>query len=351
MKTLKILPAIALMATLAFTPLNTSADPVAGSAHCNLPAPASPSLPEALQNAMAYGANNFTKNLINVNPADPKALCTPALLRGSQTIFGGAGLFLWRCTNNPTGAFAQEHGNRPSWILNWSNSVPFLVSSLYFKLGSTDLANALYFAGNLATNAQNPTQVLTFSTTLVGELRDTNGVLLGSYHNGEEIATHPVTRVVAVIRDGWFVNNTNEVGLDLTYFKSNLMPSPSYGMSAEFYSVDGSGNKDFSITNFISSYMKFYQNPYWDGANWHFLVDGQDQMGLTYTLERTLSDMNPENIQWTKVMSGPAGELVDPHYDSMAFYRVGQDAPSIPIYKEAFGPQFTPTRMVVNGPE
>ena len=117
-----------------------------------VPASSSPNLNSSIQNVMDFQATGVIGLIPTDIATDPAALYQPNLLRVSEIIFTPASINLWEATNGPTGSFASENGQRLAWGVDWKDANTFLVSSIYFKVWSSDHYDTLLYAGNLATN-------------------------------------------------------------------------------------------------------------------------------------------------------------------------------------------------------
>jgi hypothetical protein len=280
----------------------------------------SPSNSTSLQNAMSFMDKGGVTGYISTDVEnDPTALNMPGILRGSQIIYGPANLKFWDGTNNPSGNFSNQCGSRIAWGLDWSNSVPFLASDVFFTLSSSDPANALSYVGNIATNTTTGLP-LTFSTTLRGELWHA-GVKVSSYFNGEDVATHPVNRVIALIREGYYATDMNMVQLNLSYFRGQM----NFGSMANFYTKQGDGIVN-SFTNSVNSHVQLVSPLFKVGDSWHFMIKGQRSLGLVYTLERSPII---EPALWFVVSTGPEGHRADnTATGKTAFYRLKESLSS-----------------------
>ncbi len=297
----------------------------------------------SLQGAMAFLDKGRVVGQISTDTTrDPAALNTPHILRGSQIISCPTNLSVWDCTNS-TGNFAAQGGSRIGWGLSWSNKTPFLASSIYFRLWSSDPANSLLYVGNVATNTSSG-EALTFSSTLRGELWDSNGNIIMAYHNGESISGHPVNRVMPLIREGWYATNMVQIAAFLNYFKSEL----EFTNFAAFYQLDNSGRVVAGITNFVST-RPYINMPIWSAdSRWHVQVEGQRQIGLNYYLQRTASLDSPS---WQAIAGGPEGWFIAGTNMPAAFFRaMSTNGPVTPFARSR---TLIPSIKVVvsNGPE
>lgn len=271
--------------------------------------PNSPDNNSSIQNVMSYVDRGEVIGLI---PTDittiPSALNMPPILRGSELNFGPVGMWDSRAAS---GVFAQQSGQRIGWTLDYSNSVPFLASSINFQVWSSDPANTLRFSGNIASNG---TTALTFSPTLRGEYYGPNGK--ETYYNGESIAGHPVNRVIPFIRLGYLVTDTNQAQMNLNYFR-NQMQMTNY---VAFY------NSTWGVTNWISSLGHLTAHAANGNGDKIVVLAGQRQLGqlgqpgLTYTLKRTLS-LNKGEVSWETVATGLRDGGSYTNTLPMAFYR------------------------------
>lgn len=308
-----------------------------------LTAAGSPSNNACLQNAMSYMDKGWTIGYIPTDfTSDPAALNMPHVLRACQIISGPTSLALWDGTNAPTGNFTNQCGSRIGWGLDWKDTNQFLVSEIYFRLWSSEPANSLLYSGNLATNTANGLP-LAFSSFLRGELLDANGNIVADYHNGESIADHPVNRVMALIREGYYAPDMATVALDLSYFKDEM----NFVNFASFTTVNGSGT-----TNQISS--RLFINPPARSASdgkWYVPIEGQRQLGFTYYLLQTTS-LNHPRI-WLTIAGGHEGLLGAGAYSPDSYFQ-GMESNGV---SQAFAPALVgkkaqaPTVSVSNGDE
>ena len=317
-----------------------------------IPAPTSTNNNGALQNAFSYAESGWSAGYIPLYSGsnDVRSLNIPVIWRASEIIYGPASFQFWDATNSTSG----ESGSRLLRIGDITNTTPFYAREIWFKNASTDFPNALGYEGNLATNTST-NMVLTFSPTLRGELRDTNGTLIRTYVPGESL-TNPVTRIMSGIRVGWFVNNTNEIALDLSYFKGHMNQTPQLATTIMFYTKDGGGNVADSGTNNLSAHW-MWGKPYWNGSNWAVPVAGQRQLGLTYHLWRTLG-LEEDVVNWLEIATGPQGSITDPEITGgnvamhqRAFYFVTESAPNPPVFNKSSVAPSAPQLVIENGPE
>lgn len=351
MKTNKLLlnAAIGLLASVFFTSTAVyaaSASIKFASHYFVVTAPTSTNNPACLQNVMDSMDPSSGGYLVrNTRANNPTVVNSPGIWRVSQTIYGPANLYLHDATNNPSGIWAGENGERLGWGTEaWDATNTFLASDIYFRISSTDNANTLNYPGNIATNTSGGAG-LNFSPTLRGELW-TNGTII-SYNNGESVAGHPVNRVVCLIRLGYFVNNMSEVALDLNYFKNHLHMTN----FAAFYAKDGNGNVVAGHTNYVTTYPHPVPSVVVNHTSGQVTVDveGQRQLGLSYLLWRQvpICSTNP----WVQVgVSAPEGFFVDNQVFANAGY-MASEGPTPPAPSSLMLSQAAPTLQVFNGPE
>ena len=282
---------------------------------------------------------------IGTRANDPVTVNSPGVLRGCQIIYSSA-FTLWDGVLNPTGNFATQYGSRLAWGLTAEDRTnAFLASDIYFALSSSDSANTLGYTGNVATNTAN-NLALTFSSTLRGEVLDVNGNVTASYHNGELVATHPVNRVYALIRIGYFASSTDQVGLNLNYFKNHMQMTN----FAAFYAKDGSGTVVVGQTNQLTSRVHPSPNVQASVLLNKAIVDieGQRQMGLGYILWRK-SPLNSSNA-WVQIgTSGPEGYFVDTNFLAEAYYKASEGPMIAQTFLSApYDPKYVPTLQVYN---
>lgn len=128
----------------------------------------SPSNSFSLQNVMSYIDKRGVVGLISTDIAgDPAAINCPHMLRVCDIVYSPASYYMWDATNAPAGAFALQNGKRLGWGLDWTDTTPFLASDIYFSCNSSEPANSLHYAGNIATNTDDGL-ALTFSPTQIG---------------------------------------------------------------------------------------------------------------------------------------------------------------------------------------
>lgn len=241
-------------------------------------APTSANNNSSIQNVMSFVDKGGVTGLIPLNrEVNPAALYRPHILEVSDIIYSPASLKLWDVVGEPDGVFSNENGSRLAWSLDYKNTTPFLVSDVYFRLWSSDAANTIRFSGNIATNGTAP---LTFSPTLRGELWDESGNKVAVYYNGETVADHPVNRVIALIRLGYYVTDMSQVQLDLDYFR-NEMTITNF---AAFYTASGLGE-----TNCVCSRPFLTPNRANNNGDELVTLEGQRRIGMTYSLEQTPS--------------------------------------------------------------
>jgi len=283
-------------------------------------APTSPSNSLCLQNVMNFLDKGNVTGLIPTDyNSNPVALYQPHILRVSDFIYTPVNYPLHDATNGPTGPFAFQNGGRIGWSCDWKNRTPFLASDIYFGCDSDEPAHSLYYVGNIATNTFNGLP-LAFSSTLRGELWDADGKPIAWYYNGESVANHPVNRVICLIREGYYAADTNQVVLDLNYFKGH------HPMKAcvQFYMNNGqSGGLCMDsrpwfgltgVTNKIGVYT----------------LECQRQLGLTYTIQGVPENMNPPQL-WNNLYSGVGDSFsfVGPYYPN-GFFRAFEGTVIIP---------------------
>jgi hypothetical protein len=257
-------------------------------------APTSTNNDSSIQNVMSYLDKGGVVGLIPTDIAtNPAALDMPHILRASEIIFGPANFNIWDATNNPSGNFASENGQRLAWGLDWKDTNTFLASDISFKLWSSDPANTLRYSGNLATDTVSGV-VLTFSYSLRGELWDANGNVIATYYNGESVAGHPVNRVLGLVRLGYYCTTANNIKNDLGYFLDE-MPLTNF---VAFFMSNGDGT-----TNWISSNPHLTAHAADANGNQLVTLEGQRELGLSYSLLETLS-LNPDQINWFTVETG-----------------------------------------------
>jgi hypothetical protein len=312
-----------------------------------VPAANSTNISTSLQNLYGYVGGGWRVGYINTDVAhNPAALNLPNVLRASQIIFGSTNRY--RDAVPATGASAGEHGSRIAWAIDWKQASPFLASSVYFALRSTDPANTLGYSGNMATNTSGGA-ALKFSTTLRGELWDSSGNIVASYHNGESVATHPINRLIGTIRIGWFADSWETINLDLNYFKT-VMNGGSFASVAVFYMKGADGSVVAGVTNQMTC-RPFVHSPIRNGTNMVVTVEGQRHLGLTYELLRK-PILGTLGVPWVSVSEGPEGVLIDPtEVGFQAYYKVRETAPTPPLYAGQVGGNNPPILMVENGPE
>lgn len=328
MKKIKSLTALLIAVAMSFT-LSVKAES-ARTRFFVITGPTSPSNNSSIQNVMSFVDRGEVVGLIPTDiTTDPAALNMPPLLRGSELNFGPTGMWDSRAA---TGVFAQQSGQRIGWTLDYSNSVPFLASSINFRVWSSDPANTLRFSGNIASNG---TTALTFSPTLRGEYYGPNGK--ETYYNGEVIATHPVNRVIPFIRLGYQVTDTNQAQLNLNYFR-NQMQMTNY---VAFYT------STWGVTNWVSSLGHLTAHAANGNGNKIVVLRGQRQIGLTYTLKRTLS-LNPGEVSWQTVATGLVDGGSYTNTLPIAFYRSYEEGITSAARAASAA---SPVLKVWNGPE
>jgi len=315
-----------------------------------LTAAGSPSNSACFQNAMSFLDKGEVIGYISTDLTnDPAAVNRPHVVRGCQIIAGPPGFDIWDGTNNPLGNFTGQCGSRIGWGVDWSDTNLFLASDIYFHTWSTDPANTLYYAGNLATNAADGTP-LVFSSTLRGELWNADGSVT-AYYQGETVADHPVNRVIALIRVGYFATNMIQVASDLNYFKDEMAPN-SLTNFVSFTKYDGSGNVVAGATNHMSS-DEYLDDPVWSLADgtYYVQVEGQRLLGLTYYLLWSPS-LSTDPVVWNIISGGPEGFLKAGTNGPTAFFR-GYESNGIaaPFSMLAKVPISKPLIQVSNGDE
>ena len=258
-------------------------------------APTSPSNSICLQNIMSYMDKGNVLGAISTDIGNnPAALNAQSwCLRACDMIYSAAGYYMWDLTNSPTGNFALQNGKRRAWgYRRTDHTHTFYANDIWFRLSSSDAANSMLYAGNLATNTADGT-LLTFSSTLRGQVLDAQGNVVADYHNGESILTHPVNRIYALIREGYYVTDQNSCALAANYFKSQMTLTN----FAAFYMADGTG-----ATNSINS--RPYPIAHAADANGNKIVtcQYQRQLGLNYSLLMT-TNLRPPEV-WTTVETG-----------------------------------------------
>jgi hypothetical protein len=208
----------------------------------------------------------------------------------------------------------------------------------------------MHYAGNIATNTTDGTP-LAFSSTLRGYLWNSDGTT-NVYDNGEVVATHPVNRVLGIIREGYYASDTNALALDANYFK-NHMPMQ---VTARFYMQNGSsGSRTLSTAPWLD------EIGYTDGGFGLTQLEGQRQLGMTYSLQGTtaLNDpLNPDNgISWTNLVTGILdGYVYTGTYLPNGFFRAREGnviLPSalLPSLRTVQVTESAPSIKVSNGPE
>lgn len=319
-----------------------------------LPASTSPSNPYALQNIYNFVGKGWVTGDISTNIAiDPAALNRPRVLRGCQIITTPANLYTWDGTNNPSGNFANQNGSRLGWALDWYDTNAFLASDIYFHVRSSDSTyDTMEYSGNIATNGVLP---LAFSSTLVGEVWS-NGVLAASYHAGEAVATHPVNRVIGLIRESYFATNMDQVVMWLAYVKG----SKDFTNYIVFSMLDYEGRVIAGATNQIST--RFFLNPavFWSQSEQRSYVgiEGQRQMDFTYYLQGTNRLDHPVTwaTPWPTIACGPEGVFNggtnSPYYFFRAVESNGIATPFSPSLRQLAGEKpIVPAMVSMNGEE
>jgi hypothetical protein len=305
-------------------------------------APLSPSNAASLQNAMSFIDKDGVLGLIPIDIGnDPAALNMPHMWRVCDAVFSTSPSFtMWDATNNPTGNFANQYGKRRGWGLDWRNITPFHASDIWFFVKSSDAANASGYSGNLATNTSDGSALI-FSTTLRGELWDSSGQVIETYYSGESVSTHPVNRVMALIREGYTCSGDASLAIALTYFRNQIPITNTCG----FYMLNGSG-----ATNFVTS--RPYCNPPYKGEDGKFsiYVEGQRQLGTGYYLNRSPL-IRP--TAWTTIATNHEGIFIDQASSvdvPASFYRAIEFSP----FSKALttkGEVEAPKLVISNGPE
>ncbi len=317
-------------------------------------APTSPSNSFSLQNVMSYMDKHGVIGLIPTDIANnPAALNRPNILRACDIIYSSANYDMWDATNNPTGAFAVQNGKRASGGLDWQQTTPFLASDVYFVFDSDEPAHSLHYAGNVATNTANGSP-LTFSSTLRGELWDETGKPIAQYYNGESVATHPINRLLCLIREGWYVTDSNGLGLDLNYFKNHM----TIGFCTQFYMMNGQGQSKCQSS---SPWLDVIGTTNVNGQGYGvFSLEGQRQLGMTYTIEGVPNNLNRSilwNNLWTDLVDGYT--FVGPYWPN-GFFRAMEGSVVIPppappnpnfLLKSQISVQSLPVLQISNGPE
>ena len=281
-------------------------------------APTSPNSVRSLQNAMGYMENGWSVGYIDTNIAtNPAALDMPNVLRGCQICFGPSSYFFWDGTNNPTGPFAAESGSRLAWGFDVQDTNLFQVGDGTFDVWSSDHANTLSYNGNLSVNTSS-NMLNNFGTTLRGQVwQGTN--LIHDYYRGESI-TNPVTRVIGIIRVGYYCTSSSDLMNDLNYFKG-VMVGFACGFAIAF--PNGGVTNSMSTVPYLDAPVMNHDGTV--GVN----IEGQRQLGLYYNLLRSFG--LGKGSEWTLV--GPnmnEGVYTDPSAFTNAFYRVGESSALTP---------------------
>ncbi len=312
-------------------------------------APTSPNNNSSIQNVMDYVAKGGVVGLIpNDVTVDPAALNSPDILRASEINFGPVDLKQWDSVANPTGAFTNENGSRLAWSLDYSDSVPFLVSDINFNVWSSDAANTIRFSGNLATNGTTP---LTFSPTLRGEFWNADGTKV-NYYNGETIADHPVNRVMLLLRVGWYVTEISQVQLNLDYFRNQMTLTN----HVAFWSANG-----FGVTNYVTSrpYLNVTRGHHHDHVDGIAVVtlEGQRRIGMVYSIWSSPTMVEGE-VVWSKVLSGITDGTSYTNNLPQEYFRAMEEgivvapaANAVSHVPHGYGPVWVPVLQVDNGPE
>jgi hypothetical protein len=226
---------------------------------------------------------------------NPKAVEKLLLARGCQLIFStDTNLVFWDSVTNVAPGFAGEHGSRYGYAGDHSQTNQFYVINCWFQIGSSDGANTIRYPnagmGNLGVDATTGA-TLTFSPTLRGELWDSNGNVIATYYNGEDLASHPVNRVTFLIRVGYKITAYSQITSGMTYFQY-VMPLTNSFMF---------GLPDWGVTNSITSRPVPIPVAVPDsGGNANIYVLGQRRIsGLTFGLRQS-PDVGT-NAVWTIV--------------------------------------------------
>jgi len=259
----------------------------------------SPNTPSSLQNAMSFiAAKGQIGHISQDFENNPGALNRPHLLRASDIIISDGAYLIWDATNNPTGPFANERGKRAAWGVDVTDTNAFLASSVYFQLWSSDAANTFSYAGNIATNTANGAPIA-FNTTLQGELWNADGSIT-SYSSGEDVATHPINRLMALPRLGYLCQTPETLRLTLDYFQRK-MPLTNF---AAFYVKNAAGEITCGLTNSITS-LPYIRN--FPGGRLTF--EGQRHLGVDYDLLK-IPDLNQRNIYETTATGMKDGQSI-----------------------------------------
>ncbi len=315
-------------------------------------APTSPSNSFSLQNAMSYMDKHGVVGLISTDIAnDPAALNRPNMFRACDIIYSAANYYMWDATNSPSGAFAVQNGKRHGGGLDWQQTTPFLASDVYFVFDSDETAHSLRYVGNVATNTANGSP-LTFSSTLRGELWDETGKPIAWYYNGEDVATHPINRLMCLIREGWYVTDSTGLALDLNYFKGHM----TFNLCSQFYMLNGQGSsKCLSSEAWLNVIGTTNINGQGYGV---FSLEGQRQLGLTYTIEGVPNNLN-RAISWNNLWIDEVDGFTfvgGPYYPN-GFFRAMEGNVVIPppnpnlLLKSQSAVQSLPVLQISNGPE
>ncbi|MES2215745.1 MAG: hypothetical protein V4481_00425 [Patescibacteria group bacterium] len=249
---------------------------------------------QSLQKVMDWMEKGWVVGLIDTDESHPAALRISRIWRVADTIT--TTFPSWRATNNPQGAVGGEFGSRAAVPFSWKSPTPVLANTVYFIVTSSDGANTMGYSGNVATNTANA-QLLTFSSTLRGQVIDANGVVTADYHAGESILTHPVNRILAMPRVAYRATDTNQVAMTLRYYRNNMRML----LTAQAFTKDSSGGMECTFTNVLSS------QPYLDiGRQGDSMVRvflrGQRELDITYDIQRTFNLRTP--ISWQPFTNG-----------------------------------------------